>query len=106
MTYQAVSFDYEATILAYYNARDPERIAAFVTPAVHYFPARRHLPRREASDGVRQRRRDRRRLQLVIGERTAGGGRRAGASGRGGNATRARAPRTGRTRSTSAAPPR
>ena len=44
MTYQAVSFDYEATILAYYNARDPERIAAFVTPAVHYFPGRRHLP--------------------------------------------------------------
>jgi hypothetical protein len=43
MTYQAVSCDYEATILAYYaacDARDPERIAAFFTPdAVHYFPA-------------------------------------------------------------------
>jgi hypothetical protein len=43
MTHQAVSFDYEATILAYYaacDARDPERIAAFFTSdAVHYFPA-------------------------------------------------------------------
>lgn len=44
MTYQAVSFDYEATMLAYYNARDPERIAAFVRPAVHYFPAGETFP--------------------------------------------------------------
>ena len=53
MTDQAASFDYEATIRAYYaacDARDPERIAAFFTPdAVHYFPGGDTFP-----DGTEQ----------------------------------------------------
>ncbi len=53
MSYQAVSRDYKATILAYYaacDARDPERIAAFFTPdAVHYFPGGDTFP-----DGTEQ----------------------------------------------------
>lgn len=53
MKHQAVSHDYEATILAYYaacDARDQERIAAFFTPdAVHYFPSGDTFP-----DGTEQ----------------------------------------------------